>query len=157
MPYMLQPLLRIRTMREDRASGELVAAKRNLAQAEEALAARQHDLEEWEKTKEERRDRIYDAIIGREVSRDQIDMANEGVARIDEEGVLKADNVKRAEGEVREKEAAADAARTNLNIAIKNRMKIDEHKAVWLAEEAKEQEARAEGELEDFTVRKEEI
>ena len=157
MPYTLQPLLRIRTMREDRASGELVAAKRNLAQAEEALAARQHDLEEWEKTKEERRDRIYDAIIGREVSRDQIDMANEGVARIDEEGVLKADNVKRAEGEVREKEAAADAARTNLNIAIKNRMKIDEHKAVWLAEEAKEQEARAEGELEDFTVRKEEI
>jgi hypothetical protein len=144
-------------MREARASGELVAAKRNLAQAEEALAARQHDLEEWEKTKEERRDRIYDAIIGREVSRDQIDMANEGVARIDEEGVLKADNVKRAEGEVREKEAAADAARANLNIAIKNRMKIDEHKAVWLAEEAKEQEARAEGELEDFTVRKEEI
>ena len=157
MPYTLQPLLRIRTMREDRASGELVAAKRNLAQAEEALAARQHDLEEWEKTKEERRDRIYDAIIGREVCRDQIDMANEGVARIDEEGVLKADNVKRAEGEVKEKEAAADAARTNLNIAIKNRMKIDEHKAVWLAEEAKEQEARAEGELEDFTVRKEEI
>ena len=157
MPYTLQPLLRIRTMREDRASGELVAAKRNLAQAEEALAARQHDLEEWEKTKEERRDRIYDAIIGREVSRDQIDMANEGVARIDEEGVLKADNVKRAEGEVREKEAAADAARANLNIAIKNRMKIVEHKAVWLAEEAKEQEARAEGELEDFTVRKEEI
>ncbi len=157
MSYTLQPLLRIRTMREDRASGELVAAKRNLAQAEEALAARQHDLEEWEKTKEERRDRIYDAIIGREVSRDQIDMANEGVARIDEEGVLKADNVKRAEGEVKEKEAAADAARANLNIAIKNRMKIDEHKAVWLAEEAKEQEARAEGELEDFTVRKEEI
>jgi hypothetical protein len=157
MSYTLQPLLRIRTMREDRASGELVAAKRNLAQAEEALAARQHDLEEWEKTKEERRDRIYDAIIGREVSRDQIDMANEGVARIDEEGVLKADNVKRAEGEVKEKEAAADAARANLNLAIKNRMKIDEHKSAWLAEEAKEQEARAEGELEDFTVRKEEI
>ena len=157
MSYTLQPLLRIRTMREDRASGELVAAKRNLAQAEEALAARQHDLEEWEKTKEERRDRIYDAIIGREVSRDQIDMANEGVARIDEEGVLKADNVKRAEGEVKEKEAAADAARANLNLAIKNRMKIDEHKSAWLAEEAKEQEARAEGELEDFTVRKEEV
>ena len=45
----------------------------------------------------------------------------------------------------------------NLNVAIKNRMKIDEHKAVWIAEEAKEQEARAEGELEDFIVRKEEV
>ena len=157
MSYMLQPLLRIRLMREDRASGELVAAKRNLAQAEEALAARERDLADWEKTKDERRDRIYDAIIGREVSRDQIDLANEGVARIDEEGVLKADNVKRAAGEVKEKEAAAEAARANLNLAIKNRMKIDEHKAVWMADEAKAQEARAEGELEDFVVRKEEI
>ena len=89
-------------MREDRATGELTAARRALAEAEEALAARQRDLAEYEDTKEERRDRIYDAIIGREVSRDQIDIANEGVARIDEEGVLKADNVKRAEGVVKE-------------------------------------------------------
>jgi len=144
-------------MREDRATGELTAARQALAVAEEALTARRHDLAEWEKTKEERRDRIYDAIIGREVSRDQIDLANEGVARIDEEGVLKADNVKRAEGVVKEKADAAELARVNLNFAIKNRMKIDEHKAVWLAEDAKEQEARAEGELEDFVVRKEEI
>ena len=144
-------------MREDRATGELVAARQALAAAEEALAARRRDLAEWEETKEERRDRIYDAIIGREVSRDQIDLANEGVARIDEEGVLKADNVKRAEGVVQEKTEATAMARTNLNVAIKNRMKIDEHKAVWLAEEAKTQEARAEGELEDFVVRKEEV
>lgn len=157
MPYTLQPLLRIRTMREDRASGELTAARRALAVAEEGLAARRRDLAAYEETKEARRDRIYDAIIGREVSRDQIDLANEGVARIDEEGVLKADNVKRAEGEVREKAAAAEVARANLNLATKNRMKIDEHKAIWLAEEAKTQEARAEGELEDFTVRKDEI
>jgi len=157
MAYALQPLLSIRMMREDRASGELVAAKRALAAAEESLAARRRELAAYEETKEERRDRIYDAIIGREVSRDQIDLANEGVARIDEEGALKADNVKRAEGEVREKAVAADTARSNLNLATKERMKIDEHKSVWLAEDAKAQEARAEGELEDFTVRKEEI
>ena len=157
MSYTLQPLLRIRTMREDRATGELTAARQALAAAEEALTARRHDLAEWEETKEERRDRIYDAIMGREVSRDQIDLANEGVARIDEEGVLKADNVKRAEGVVKEKADAAELARVNLNVAIKNRMKIDEHKAVWLTEDAKEREARAEGELEDFVVRKEEI
>ena len=157
MAYALQPLLSIRMTREDRASGELVAAKRALAAAEESLAARRRELSAYEETKEERRDRIYDAIIGREVSRDQIDLANEGVARIDEEGALKADNVKRAEGEVREKAAAADTARANLNLATKERMKIDEHKSVWLAEDAKAQEARAEGELEDFTVRKEEI
>jgi len=157
MGYTLQPLLRIRAMREDRAAGELTAARHALSLAEEALAKRKKELTEFEETKEERRDRIYAAIIGRTVSREQVDLANEGVARIDEEGVLKADNVVRAEAERKTRETAADEARANLNIAIKNRMKIDEHRAVWLAEEAREQEAREDGELEDFIVRKEEV
>ena len=144
-------------MREDRATGELTAARQALAVAEEALEARRRELEEYEKTREERRDRIYATVMGRPVSRDKIDQVTEGVARIDEEGVLKADNVTRAEAERNTREEVATAARANLNLAIKNRMKIDEHKAVWIAEDAKEQEARAEGELEDFVVRKEEI
>ncbi len=157
MPYALQPLLRIRMMREDRASGELSAARRELAAAEEALEARRRDLAAYEKTKEERRDRIYEAIIGRAVSREQIDLANEGVARIDEEGALKADNVARAEGERKKREEATEVARSNLALAMKNRAKIDEHKEVWLEAEAAEEEYRAEGELEDFIVRKPEI
>ena len=157
MAYALQPLLRIRTMREDRASGELTAARRELAAAEERLCARKRDLKSWEETKDVRRDRIYDTIIGRIASRDQIDLANEGVARIDEEGAIKADNVVRAEDERRKKELAAEAARAQLNLAIKNRMKIDEHRAVWMKEEAKAAESAAEIGLEDFTARKEEI
>ena len=157
MSYLLQPLLRIRTMREDRASGELSAARRELASAEAALEARRRDLAAYEKTKEERRDRIYDAIMGRAVSREQIDLANAGVARIDEEGALKTDNVPRAEAERKKREEAAAAARRNLFLATKDRMKIDEHKDVWLAAEAAEEEHRAEGELEDFVVRKQEI
>ena len=157
MSCALQPLLRIRMMREDRASGELSAARRELAVAEEALEARRRDLAAYEKTKEERRDRIYEAIIGRTVSREQIDLANEGGARIDEEGALKVDNVARAEGERKKREEATEAARSNLALAMKNRAKIDEHKDVWLAAEAAEEEHRAEGELEDFVVRKPEI
>ena len=157
MSYLLQPLLRIRTMREDRASGELSAARRELASAEAALEARRRDLAAYEETKEERRDRIYDAIMGRAVSREQIDLANAGVARIDEEGALKTDNVARAEAERKKREEAAAAARRNLFLATKDRMKIDEHKGIWLAVEAAEEEHRAEGELEDFVVRKLEI
>ena len=157
MPYTLQPLLRIRMMREDRASGELTAARRAVAVAEDALAARKRDLAAYEETKEERRDRIYAAIIGQTISREKLDLASEGVARIDEEGVVKADNVRQAEAEVERRMEAAEVAKAAFNLATKNRMKIEEHKAVWLDEDAKAQEARAEGELEDFTVRKEEI
>ena len=152
--YILQPLLRIREMREDRATGELTAARQALAAAEETLAARQHDLAVFEETKEERRDRIYATVIGRAVSREQLDMATEGVARIDEEGALKTDNVAQAKGDLKRREEAAEAARAMFILATKNRMKIGEHKAVWVAEEAKEQEFRAEIELEDFIGRK---
>ena len=144
-------------MREDRASGELSAARRKLEESEVALDARKRDLAAYEETKEARRDRIYDAIMGRVVSRDQIDLANAGVARIDEEGALKVDNVARAEGERRNREHDVDVARGNLALATRNRMKIDEHKSVWLADEAAEEDRRAEGELEDFVVRKLEI
>lgn len=144
-------------MREDRATGELSAARRDLAAAEAALEMRKRDLATYEETKEARRDRIYETIIGRTVSREQIDLANAGVARIDEEGAIKADNVARAEGERKNREAAVETARHNLALATRNRMKIDEHKSIWLAAEAAEQEHRAEGELEDFVVRKPEI
>ena len=144
-------------MREDRAAGELTAARQALVAAEETLAARRRELEDFEATKDERRDSIYAAVMGRTVSREQLDMVTEGVARIDEEGALKADNVVRADAERQKCEEGVETARVNLNVATKNRMKIDEHRAVWLTEEAKAEEARAEGELEDFTVRKEEI
>ena len=154
MAYSLQPLLNIRVMREDRASGELTAARRAVAAAHDALEARERELEAYNETKEERRDRIYDAIIGQPVSRDRIDLAQEGVARIDQEGALKVDNVAQAKSELKRREDAAEAARALFVLATKNRMKIDEHKAVWKAEEAKEQEFRAEIELEDFIGKK---
>ena len=154
MGYTLQPLLNIRVMREDRAGGELVAAKRAVRSAEEAVEERKRELADFERTKEERRDRIFDSIMGRPVSREQIDLAKEGVARIDEEGALRLDNVRQAEDELGRRQSAAEVARTVFVAASKNRMKIDEHKQVWRYEEDKEQERRAEGELEDFTGRK---
>ena len=100
MGYALQSLLRIRLMREDRASGELTAARQAVARAQDALDARKRELEDYNKTREERRDRIYATVMGRPVTREQLDLAQEGVARIDEEGTLKADNVARAESEL---------------------------------------------------------
>jgi len=157
MAYALQPLLNIRVMREDRASGELVATKQAVRSAEEAVAERKKELSDFERTKEERRDRIFDSIMGRPVSREQLDLAKEGVARIDEEGALRLDNVRQAEGELAKRLSAAETARTVFVTASKNRMKIDEHKYVWRAEEAREQEFRAECELEDFAGRKQNL
>ena len=141
-------------MREDRASAELSAASQAVRQAEQALEERKAELLEFENSKDERRDRIYNAVIGHSVSRDELDLSLEGVARIDEEGALKADNVALAQAEHRKKEESAENARNNFVKASKERMKISEHKSMWVAEEAKEQERRQEFELEDFTGKK---
>ena len=154
MPYALQPMLRIRTRREDRAATELTAARTAEREAERALEERKEELAEYERTKEERRDRVYDAVMGRPCSMDDLDKAREGVARIDEEGVLKADNVARAEGVLHEKEEASAVAQSALNLAIKERMKIEEHRQQWVEEDRKEQERLEDIELEDFTGRK---
>ncbi len=157
MSYALQSLLDIRLMREDKASGELTAARQAVRTAEAALSDRRRELADFERTREQRRDRIYDAIMGRPVSRDQIDLAQEGIARIDEEGALKNDNVLRAESELKARESDAETAHSLFVAASKNRMKIDEHRAAWLTEEAREEEHRVEGELEDFTGRKQNL
>ena len=154
MPYALQPMLRIRQRREDAAGAALVAARVEERAAAKTLEERKEELAEYERTKEERRDRVYDAVMGRPCTMDDLDKAREGVARIDEEGTLKADNVARAEGVLHEKEAASAAAQGALNLAIKNRMKIEEHREAWVQEDLKEQERAAEFELEDFTGRK---
>ena len=154
MPYALQSMLRIRTMREDRAATELTAARREVARAQAALERRRCDLAEYEATKEERRDRIYEAVLGRAVSMDDLDRAREGVSRIDEEGSIKADNVVQAEAELKKCRDNAEASRLAFVSASKNRMKITEHRAIWETEEAEAMERRQEAELEDFTGKK---
>ena len=154
MPYLLQPMIRIRQRREDAAGAALVVARTEERAAAKTLEERKEELAEYERTKEERRDRVYDAVMGRPCSMDDLDKAREGVARIDEEGVLKADNVVRAEGVLHEKEEASAAAQSALNLAIKNRMKIEEHRSAWIEEDRKEQERLEDIELEDFTGRK---
>ena len=154
MPYVLQPMIRIRQRREDAAGAVLVAARAEERAAAKTLEDRREELAEYERTKEERRDRVYDAVMGRPCTMEELDMAREGVSRIDEEGILKTDNVARAEGVLHEKEEASAAAQSALNLAIKNRMKIEEHRDAWAAEDRLDQERREEFELEDFTGRK---
>ena len=154
MPYALQSLLRIRSMREDRAGLELAKARQAVAAADEAVHQREAEFAAFEKTKEARRDRIYDAVIGRVVTMDDLDRAQEGVARIDGEGVLKADNVTLAKADLKKKEEAQEVSHEHFVEAAKNRMKIAEHRSVWVQETAREDEHRQESELEDFTGKK---
>lgn len=151
---MLQPMLKIRTMREDRAQADLAAARNARAVAEREREERQADYARYEETKEERRDAVYATVMNKVITREGLDIMQEGVARIDEEGSLLRDNIRQAEAVVTERLGQEDAAHGAYVFAMKNRKKIEEHRAIWAEAERLADEVRAESELEDFTGRK---
>lgn len=154
MAYALDSLMKIRIRREDTARSELTAARLRMSDAQNELEARKEEFRLYEETKDERRERIFAAILGRTVGADELEMAREGISRIDEEGNLKADNIVRAESILRDREKEVESARDVLVFATKNRMKIEEHRSNWLTISAAEEDYRQEIELEDFTGKK---
>ena len=154
MSYTLQPLLRIRVMREDRAGKDLVAARHAREAAQTELDARKRKLHAYAQTKEVRRDRVFDTIIGRPVPRDEIDRVRTAISQIDEEGVLLTDGVRRAEADLETKEQETDKAHGRFVAAVKERAKVSQHREIWMEEDRRMQELRADAEMEEFTGRK---
>ena len=156
MAYPLKSMIRIRAMREDRAATDLTRARRARSAAERTLREKSEKRERYEETKEARRDRVYDAVIGRAVRIETLDMARDAVNRIDEEGVLLEEDEKKAERDLEVRTREASAARVRYVAAQKNKQKIELHREVWEEEDRREQERIADTELEEFTGKRQE-
>ena len=154
MAYALQSMLKIRGMREERAQTELVGARIARAKAERELEEKTADREKFDETKEERRDKIFDAVIGRVVSMDELDQARSAVSRIDEEGMLLVEAEHQAEHLLQTRDEETEAARVKFAVAMKNKAKIDQHRLIWEEEDRKMQEMLADAEMEEFTGKK---
>ena len=154
MSYPLQAMLKIRITREDRAATELTHARRERDTAERTRDEKQEKLRKFEETKEERRDRVFATVLGRTVTRDDLDQTREAVQSIDEEGLLLAEDERKAEAVLEEKTREAQSAKVRYVAAGKNREKIEIHRASWEDEDRRERERAEDLELEEFTGRK---
>lgn len=150
MAYALQSMLKIRSMREDRTQSELAQARSAKSLAEKALEEREEAIVEYESTKDERRDRVYQMVMGKVVSMDELDHVRAAVSQIDEEGVLLAEAERRAKVTVEEKDKAVEAARLKYVDAVKEKTKFVEHRRAWEDEEHLKEELAADREMEDF-------
>jgi len=155
MAYQLQSMLVIRGMRQDRSQTELAGARQVKAVAEREHDRKLRESEDFERDKEARRDAVYDAVMGRPVSLQDLDMARSAVTRIDEESFLRKEAESAALHVLEEKTAAAEHARIRFVAATKDLTKIQEHRKIWLEEERRLDEMRADLELEEFTGRRE--
>lgn len=154
MSYALESLLKIRVMREDRAGTELTGARRARSSAERALAEKTEACVDFESHKDERRDKIYEAVLGRVVTMDDLDRARDAVSKIDEEGLLLAEAERQAKVVFEKKAEEAEVARVRFVAATKDKTKIDLHRAAWEEEDRKMREIQADAEMEEFSGRK---
>lgn len=150
MAYALESMLKIRAMREDRTQSELSQARSAKQLAEKALEERENAIIEYETTKDERRDRVYQMVMGKVVSMDDLDNIRAAVSQIDEEGVLLLEAEKRAKMTVEEKDKAVETARLKYVEAVKEKTKFVEHRRAWQEEEHLKEELAADREIEDF-------
>ena len=125
MAYALNDMLKIRAMREDRAGTELTGARRARSAAERVRDEKAETRRRFDATKDERRERVYDAVMGRVVSMDDLDRARAAVTRIDEEAMLLAEAERQAQAELAKRDRAAEAAHVRFVAASRKKAKID--------------------------------
>ncbi len=153
MAYPLQPLLKVRSFREDNAQAEVTTAEGRVREAEAVVAERQAELERYREWRPQEVERRYASIMGQNMSLEDLDKFKAGLAALAEGEYAREAAVQEAEKVVEERRDDLRLAREALLVARKDKMKIDAHKDIWSEAEAKEAERAADLELEDFSPR----
>lgn len=151
MAYPLQPLLSVRTFREDNAKAAVGAAEAALRQAEAEVADRRAELERYLLWLPEEKERRYDGIMGKHMLLADLETFKAELAVLDAGVLLRENALREAEKIAEQRGEDLRAAQAALVAARKETVKIETHKDIWSQAAAKEAERAAELELEDFT------
>lgn len=151
--YPLKDLHRVRKFREDTAAAEM--SKRRLAceAAADELQRCKKALEEYQRYRISREQALYQEICGQAIQRKVLDQLQQSVQILREKDLQLKQEIQDAESRLEQARNELQVAREKHQQARKDREKIDEHWSVWAQQKAKESEANAEKETEDFRVR----
>lgn len=149
--YLLQDLVRVRQHREEQASQAVARARRQLNEANAALAAAQKRLAEYTVWRVEEERRKLDALMRRVLRMGELTDARQEIALLREREFDFVDQVKQAEAVVGKAEQHLDECRQKHAQAVRELEKLLEHKTLWQQETAREIERAEDLELEDFS------
>jgi len=149
--YPLAPLARVRQLREDAATTEYSAREKAFLAARQETLVRRKALEDYLAWRKEEEDRRYRDILGKELSRKEMDEFKTGVAALREKENVLMEAVDEALKAEEEAARRRDEAAETLKRRRKDKEKIDEHRKIWRLGEAREAERREDLEMEEFT------
>jgi hypothetical protein len=152
--YELEDILKVRDFRKNKASDNVVKARRQLREAEQKMVEKQEKLQLFIEKKPVFINQIYEAIIKRDINRKGIDNTSFKVKKIEERQMKLALDVEKAQNETKQAEINLDQCQEALRQAMKNVQKIEEHKTTWMEEANLIEQEIVEKELEDFKTKK---
>lgn len=149
--YPLQALLSVRHYREEAAQNALRLAERMLAQAREEVNRRQEELERYRLWRPEEEERRYAAILGRELSPDQLTDFRAALSELAQAEQQRVMDVTAAQEEVARQEQAVSRARQGIAQARREAAKIEAHRDIWRERDKLECERQEDLEMEEFS------
>ena len=148
--YVLDKLLDIREKRQDELVHQVATAKAATLDAQAQLEQEKQALKEFEKQKPERQNKLYAAVMNQVVQRKQLDALKLALAELEQEHLAAKERVEQAENMLRQRQQEQEQLQQELIDATKNKMKLDIHKEEWLEEDRKQEEHKAESDMEDL-------
>lgn len=148
--YPLQDLIFVREHREDKASKAVTAARRVVMEAEQLVAQRQQELEDYKVWRVAEENRLMDSIMLKPVKLGDITDLRLEIAGMREKELDYIDRLRKAEADLdRAKEQLEEARKAHIR-ATQELEKLVEHRQIWKREQALEEERLADLEMEDY-------
>lgn len=148
--YPLESLLSVRHFREEEAKRSVRYAELAVREAEERVLACKQELEDFRIWRNEEENRRYDSIMQKVMSMRELDNFKAGLAQLAGMEAQKEEDVRKAEKNVLDAQAALAKVREAAKLAVKNTAKIQTHKDIWSEYAKKEAEHQEDLELEEF-------
>jgi|YelNatPaOPRAMG01_1025707.scaffolds.fasta_scaffold01323_8 type III secretion protein O len=151
MKYVLEDLLRIRLLREEKAERELLIRRQELDKARKLLLEREEELAHYRQWRPPEEERLFKNIQNRIVKSEDIENLRLQIALLRGKEIALEGAVEEAKKQLREAQWLFDEATNSYREALQGRQKIEEHRKVWRLEEKRKDEAMSDKELEEFS------
>jgi hypothetical protein len=153
MKYPLQDLLRIRSMREDRAARLVARERQALAAARSETGRREQLLASFVRGRPEEEEDLFRCVARRSVRMLDLDEFRAGIEALQARETELAHDVENAQLEQAEAHKRSEQAEADHHRRLAELDRLNEHKERWEGEQALEMITREERELEDHTSR----
>lgn len=148
--YELQDLLQVRRLREDAAAREWAQQKVTVANAEAELARVRRELSDYQAWRIRREAEMFEEVMNQPVRPKELDDLRFRIQKLRDKESTYASRVIESEEQLRGEQEKLEEDRQAYFSALRNREKLDEHKALWKCDAEKLREELEERETEDF-------